>query len=333
MRSYRVRAGGASLLGIFVACAVSFAVAPVSAQTGGQGNTSSRRSSAAAVKPIKESFPPLEAWRQAVLAGNKEVLSVLYSSNPPAKVVTSLGDGTASQDVAFWGNVKTAGLKALDVKMMLKETTPQGITQLALRMYLTIQTSGGPEDFVVGASQMWAQINGNWQIVGMQHGDPVPRPKLTLPEPAVPNPNLYPDPSEATKEIEQALAAAKLDHKNVILVFGGNWCFDCHVLDDAFRTSPTIAPLVRRYYHVVHVNIGSYDANQDIADRYQVSLKKGVPALAILDSGGKLLTSTSQGEFESAVKIGPADVASFLNKWKPAHMPSASSKQASHSPS
>ncbi len=327
MKSRRKR--GLGLLAALAVCAACFPPAPVKAQ--GSGQASAHRG-AATVKPIKESFPPLETWREAVLAGDKAALGNLYSTNPPAKVVMSVGEGGPSQDVEYWANVKKAGLKALDVKMMLKETTPQGITQLALRMYLTVQTSSGPEDFVVGASQMWAQIDGNWKIVGMQHGDPVPRPKLTLPEPAVPNTNLYPDPSEAPKEIEKALAAAKLDHKNVILVFGGNWCFDCHVLDDAFRTSPAIAPLVRRYYHVVHVNIGSYDANQDIADRYQVSLKKGVPALAVLDSDGKVLTSTSQGEFESAVKIGPADVASFLNKWKPAHAPSASAKQSVNSP-
>ena len=329
----RRRARGLGLLGALAVCAACCALA-ARAQDSAQSapKASASHKSASSVRPIKESFPPLEAWREAVLAGDKAALGNLYSTNPPAKVVTSVGEGGPSQDVDYWANVKKAGLKALDVKMMLKETTPQGITQLALRMYLTIQASGGPEDFVVGGSQMWAQIDGNWKIVGMQHGDPVPRPKLTLPEPAVPNTNLYPDPSEAPKEIEKALAAAKLDHKNVILVFGGNWCFDCHVLDDAFRTSPTIAPLVRRYYHVVHVNIGSYDANQDIADRYQVSLKKGVPALAVLDSDGKILTSTSQGEFESAVKIGPADVASFLNKWKPAHLPTASAKAAGKTP-
>ena len=331
MRNGRVRARGVSLLAVFGACAMCFIASPVDADSAGQEQPAKQATKQTGVghkdaASIKESFPPLEAWREAVLASDKAALTNLYSTNPPAKVVTSAGETGASEDVVYWANLKAAGLKALDIKMMLKETTPQGITQLALRMYLTVQTSKGPEDFVVGGSQMWAKVNGNWQIVATQHGDPVPRPKLKLPEPAVPNTNLYPDPSAAQKEIDEALAASKQDHKNIILVFGANWCFDCHVLDTAFRTDPTIAPLVKRYYHVVHVSIGDYDKNQDIADRYQVPLKKGVPALAVLDSEGKVLTTTKEGEFESSVKIGPADVTSFLNKWKPTHAPSASAR-------
>jgi hypothetical protein len=48
-----------------------------------------------------------------------------------------------------------------------------------------------------------------------------------------------------------------------------------------------------------------------------VPLEKGVPALAVLDAEGQVITSQKQGEFESAVKIGPADVAEFLQRWKP----------------
>ncbi|MGB8591629.1 MAG: hypothetical protein WCD40_09630, partial [Candidatus Acidiferrales bacterium] len=59
--------------------------------------------------------------------------------------------------------------------------------------------------------------------------------------------------------------------------------------------------------------------NLDLADRYEVPLKRGVPELAVLDSKGKLLTSSKQAEFESVVKLSPADVTQFLEKWKPAH--------------
>jgi ribosomal protein L44E len=45
------------------------------------------------------------------------------------------------------------------------------------------------------------------------------------------------------------------DHKRVILVFGGNWCYDCHVLDATFR-SKEFAPLVNANYHVIHINVG-----------------------------------------------------------------------------
>jgi thioredoxin 1 len=102
----------------------------------------------------------------------------------------------------------------------------------------------------------------------------------------------------------------------VILVFGGNWCYDGHVLDAAFH-SPEIAPTLNKNFVVVHVNIGEFDKNLNIADKYEVPLRKGVPASAVLDSNGKLLFSQKRGEFEAARSMAPEDVLVFLNKWKP----------------
>jgi hypothetical protein len=58
-----------------------------------------------------------------------------------------------------------------------------------------------------------------------------------------------------------------------------------------------------------------FDKNLDLAAKYEVPLNKGVPALAVLDSGGKVIFSQKQGEFENSVRIGPADVTAFLKKW------------------
>jgi thioredoxin 1 len=68
---------------------------------------------------------------------------------------------------------------------------------------------------------------------------------------------------------------------------------------------------------VVHVNVGDYDKNTDLASKYEIPLEKGVPSLAILDPDGKLVVSQKKGEFESTVRIGPEDVVRFLKQWKP----------------
>src|SRR5690349_316607 len=127
---------------------------------------------------------------------------------------------------------------------------------------------------------------------------------------------IYAENANAKKEIAEALEAAKKTHRRVLLIFGGNWCYDCHVLDAAFH-SKEIAPTLNRNYVVVHVDIGEYDKNLDLAEKYGVPLKKGVPAAAVLGSDGKLLYSQKQGEFESAKRISKEDVVAFLEKWKP----------------
>jgi len=103
----------------------------------------------------------------------------------------------------------------------------------------------------------------------------------------------------------------------VLIVFGANWCYDCHVLDLAFHR-PDLTSVLQKNYEVVHVDVGEGDKNQDIMQQYNVPMKKGIPALAVLDGHGKLLYSQQGGEFEKARSLAPEDLLTFLNKWKPA---------------
>jgi thioredoxin 1 len=138
--------------------------------------------------------------------------------------------------------------------------------------------------------------------------------RVPLQAPARPNPQLYKANANAAQDIRQALAAAGRQHKNVLLDFGGNWCIDCHVLDNAFH-QPRIAPLLNGNYVLVHVDVGKYDKNLDLAKKYHVNLEKGVPSLAVLDALGKVLYAT--GDFERARMMSEDDVIQFLDKWKP----------------
>ena len=130
-----------------------------------------------------------------------------------------------------------------------------------------------------------------------------------------PTADIYPPPESASADIQSALKLAAQDRKNILLIFGGNWCYDCHVLDEAFHT-PEIAPTVVRNFVVVHVNVGEYDKNLDLAKKYEVPLERGVPAAAVLESDGKLLFTQKNQEFEKARSLAPEDVLAFLNKWK-----------------
>ena len=132
-------------------------------------------------------------------------------------------------------------------------------------------------------------------------------------------PDIYPAPEQAQADLAAGLKTAAVTHKNVILDFGGNWCGDCKVLDIYFH-DPANKPLLEANYVVVHINIGlrGIDRNQNIAERYQIPLAKGVPALAVLDQHGKLLYSQRTGEFESMRHMESSAVTSFLLQWKPA---------------
>ena len=145
--------------------------------------------------------------------------------------------------------------------------------------------------------------------------------KTPLQPPAQRNPQLYDTNANAEKEIREAKATAGKEHKRILLVFGGNWCIDCHVLDNAFH-QPRIAPLLKSNFIVVHVDVGEYTKNLELAQKYHVDLKKGVPSIAVLETTGGFLYSTS--EFEKTSVLSEEDVIAFLDKWKP--QPAAAAK-------
>ena|SRR5579871_4498892 len=128
--------------------------------------------------------------------------------------------------------------------------------------------------------------------------------------------DIYPDPAEAKSDLAAALRKATATHKRVIVDFGGNWCGDCQVLDMYFH-NPENRPILEANYVLVHVNVGHYDANLDLAQRYGIPLEKGVPALVVLSGTGKVLLSQKSGEFEKMRHMEASSVTRFLVQWKP----------------
>jgi len=128
--------------------------------------------------------------------------------------------------------------------------------------------------------------------------------------------NVYPDPAQARADIASALKTAAASHKRVLLDFGADWCGDCIVLDMYLHNEQN-RPLLDANFVLVHVNVGDYDANLDLAKKYGIPLDKGVPAMAVLSEAGKLLYSQRNQEFEKARMLSSSDITRFLVQWKP----------------
>jgi thioredoxin 1 len=161
-------------------------------------------------------------------------------------------------------------------------------------------------------AQGWQKQGDQWRIVGAKRTE-----SPQLKQPSDMKKNIYPDDADAHAEIRAAEAKALPLHKRLLLVFGANWCFDCHVLDLAFQR-PDLAPILAANYEVVHVDLGPDEKkNADLVQHYEIPLDKGIPAIAVVDNDGKLIVSQKNGEFEDARGLTPDNLAEFLNKWKP----------------
>lgn len=131
--------------------------------------------------------------------------------------------------------------------------------------------------------------------------------------------SLYDEKADAQKQIAAAIAEASKARnpgKNIVLVFGANWCLDCHALEAAMK-KPELAPLVEKNFVVVKIDVGRFDKNVDVAERYGIPIRNGIPAIAILDPKGKLLHAVKQGEFAAARHMPLDSIKAFFEEWKP----------------
>ena len=260
-----------------------------------------------AAKPAA-AFPPLEQWKAAVIGGNVATLQALYSSNPPAQVATAAGASTVTSEVAFWTGLKPRRLK---LNVIQSESPQAGAQQIVFQAEVRSGAGSGGQTLYVTEGQLWQKQGEQWRLAGTKRSE-----ATKLQQPASTSKIIYAPGVDAHAEIKHALQLATKGHKRVLVVFGANWCYDCHVLDLAFHRTD-IAGVLQQNFEVVHVDVGEGDKNQDLMTEYQVPMKRGIPAIAVLDSAGKLLYSQKGGEFEKARALAPEDVLQFLNKWKP----------------
>jgi thioredoxin 1 len=253
-------------------------------------------------------FAALVRWKAAVISPRSSALKELYSTDPAPRLTVvgkTSADISAADDAEFWKAMRATQLSL----KVANSTTPQpGLQQVTFQA--TVKTAPPGRTLYVIESQLWQKQAEGWKLVAVQRTD-----AFKLEQPMSLDAKLYPPASQAREEITHALAEATKTHKRVLVIFGADWCYDCHVLDRALQR-PDIAPTLKRNYEVVHVDVGQGDKNQDLMNEYQVPMKRGIPAMAVLSASGQLLYSQKNGEFERARALGPEDLLEFLNKWK-----------------
>jgi thioredoxin 1 len=251
----------------------------------------------------------LESWRRAILSGDAGLLNSMYTDGArifgPKQTPSNL-----KSELEYWTAWKAKGLKSISAEVDSHQEPQPGFHVLMIQLTIGVAENGATKKYYVKIGQGYIEQGATWKIAAEQRDAET---RLKAP---VERKDLYPAGVNAEKEIAEALESAEKTHKRVLLIFGANWCYDCHVLDEAFHT-PEIAPTLNHNFVVVHIDVGEYNKNLELAKKYEVPLERGVPAAAVLESDGKLLVSQKNQEFEKAQSMAPEDILAFLNKWKP----------------
>ena len=127
--------------------------------------------------------------------------------------------------------------------------------------------------------------------------------------------SIYDEKADARHDIAAAIANAGESQRNIVLIFGANWCPDCRALD-AHMHQAELASIIAKNYVIVQVDVGREDKNLDLAEQYHVPIKHGIPALAVLDLRGNLLYAMDQGQFADARHMSYESIKTFFVQWK-----------------
>ena len=83
--------------------------------------------------------------------------------------------------------------------------------------------------------------------------------------------NPYNETADAKLDIKNALAATNTTP--IVLVFGGNWCPDCRMLDLAMKQGAS-AELLARDFRIIKIDVGHFDKKPRCGGVLRVLLEK-----------------------------------------------------------
>lgn len=175
---------------------------------------------------------------------------------------------------------------------------------------------------ILGCSLLMLALDGCVTVAGRlggyrssSEGLGLARPFPSLPAVApAPVPDGYDPSADAAADIARALAAARHDGRPVLLDFGSGWCTDCRAMSELVRT-PGVHQVLARNYHTVTVDVGRFDHNMQLAERYVRLESSGIPALVELAPDGGLLEGDNHGRFSDARNLGADPLADVLIDW------------------
>ena len=105
------------------------------------------------------------------------------------------------------------------------------------------------------------------------------------------------------QSIDQARAEARLNHKVLMVEFEADWCSDCRVLSGSLQERD-IRDYLARHVEALHVDVGQFNRNLDIARYLGVDVNQGIPAVVFF----------LPEQVPASRKIGNAEILAYIHQ-------------------
>jgi protein disulfide-isomerase len=125
--------------------------------------------------------------------------------------------------------------------------------------------------------------------------------------------------ADAPTQVTNALVEAGSFDKNVLLIFGANWCSDSRATVKLFETNSLISSIVSESYVIERIDVGPKQSgrNADLVERYHATIDQGIPVLVVLDDSGQLLNDTREERLADDDHKHPERIVEFLHRHEP----------------
>ena len=105
------------------------------------------------------------------------------------------------------------------------------------------------------------------------------------------------------QSVDQARAEARLNHKVLMVEFEADWCSDCRDLSRNLQERD-IRDYLARHVEALHVDVGQFNRNLDIARYLGVDVNQGIPAAVFF----------LPEQLPASRKIGNAEILAYIHQ-------------------
>lgn len=127
---------------------------------------------------------------------------------------------------------------------------------------------------------------------------------------------IYHPAADAEKEIAEAVAKAKKEQKQVMVMIGGNWCRWCRMFEKFRLSDAKVDSAVQRDFVWLHLNYSKENKNEAVLKSLSFPQRFGFPVFVVLDGEGKLLHTQNSAYLEEGEGYSTEKVVDFLHQWR-----------------
>ena len=127
--------------------------------------------------------------------------------------------------------------------------------------------------------------------------------------------NIYHPDANANAEVNNAVKKAAAEHKQILLMIGGNWCRWCKMFDKFQHTNTSVDSALNANYIFQHINYSKENKNTALLTEWAFPQRFGFPVFVVLNDKGQRIHTQNSAYLEEGEGYSPQKVIEFLDQW------------------